>query len=130
MSASVGLGMRASSAAADMICPDWQKPHCGTSSSIQARCTGWSLFPESPSMVVTRLPATAESGVVHERVGCPSTCTVHAPQRAMPHPYFVPVRLLAQDPQERSVGSGVHVPTGAVHGEGDHRRPPMLRGPI
>src|SRR5438094_8542315 len=40
MSASVGLGFLESSAAADMICPDWQYPHCGTSSSIQAFCTG------------------------------------------------------------------------------------------
>jgi hypothetical protein len=40
MSSSVGSGFPASSAAAAMICPDWQKPHWGTSSSIQAFCTG------------------------------------------------------------------------------------------
>src|SRR5205823_11401957 len=44
MSASVGCGVFASSAAAAMICPDWQKPHCGTSSSIHARCTACARF--------------------------------------------------------------------------------------
>ena len=43
-------------------------------------------------MVVTCLPATAANGVTQERVGTPSTCTVQAPQMAMPQPYFVPVR--------------------------------------
>src|SRR4029453_13803387 len=43
-------------------------------------------------MVVTCLPATAESGTVHARVGSPSTCTGQAPHSAMPQPYFVPVR--------------------------------------
>src|SRR6185436_11174912 len=43
-------------------------------------------------MVVTFLPATAETGVMHERVGTPSTCTVQAPHCAMPQPNFVPVR--------------------------------------
>ena len=42
-------------------------------------------------MVVTRRPSTAVTGVTHERTGEPSTCTVHAPQRAMPQPNLVPV---------------------------------------
>jgi hypothetical protein len=36
-------------------------------------------------------PAAAATGVAHERMGSPSTCTVHAPHWAMPQPYFVPV---------------------------------------
>src|ERR1700716_1792379 len=44
------------------------------------------------SMVVIVLPAAAEIGVMQERVATPSRCTVHAPQSAMPHPNFVPVR--------------------------------------
>src|SRR5258706_1443291 len=44
------------------------------------------------SMVVTALPAAAEIGVMQERVATPSRCTVHAPQSAIPHPNFVPVR--------------------------------------
>src|SRR5262245_35801922 len=42
-------------------------------------------------MVVTRLFATAEIGVMQERTGSPSTCTVQAPHRAMPQPNLVPV---------------------------------------
>ena len=34
-----------------------------------------------------------ESGVWHDRIGCPSTCTVHAPQSAIPQPNLVPVRF-------------------------------------
>src|SRR6267142_2355501 len=67
ISASVGLGFFASSAAADMICPDWQYPHCGTSSSIQAFCTGCDASVESPSIVVIFFPATLETGVMQER---------------------------------------------------------------
>src|SRR5215813_6437520 len=91
ISASVGFAFLARRAAADMICPVWQKPHCGTSSSTHAFCTGWSLFAESPSMVVIFLPATALSGVVQARTGCPFTWTVQEPQRDTPQPYLVPV---------------------------------------
>src|SRR5258708_27727448 len=91
MSVSVGLGFFESSATADMICPDWQYPHCGTSSSIQACWTGWLPSDESPSMVVIFLPATLEIAVTQERVASPLMCTVHAPQSAMPQPNFVPV---------------------------------------
>src|SRR5580698_946778 len=42
-------------------------------------------------MVVTLLPTTCETGVEHDRVAAPSTCTVHAPQRPAPQPNFVPV---------------------------------------
>src|SRR5256885_770056 len=43
-------------------------------------------------MVVTRLPATRDSGATQERMARPSRWTVQAPQRAMPQPNFVPVR--------------------------------------
>src|SRR5882724_6116451 len=43
-------------------------------------------------MVVTFRPATAETGVTHERTAWPSRWTVHAPHWAMPQPYFTPVR--------------------------------------
>jgi hypothetical protein len=42
-------------------------------------------------MVVIFLPATAEIGVMQERVASPLIWTVQAPQRAMPQPNFVPV---------------------------------------
>src|SRR5271170_5022759 len=91
ISASDGFDFLASSAAADMICPDWQYPHCGTSSSIHAFCTGCDASVESPSMVVIFFPATLEIGVMHERAASPLICTLHAPQSAIPHPNFVPV---------------------------------------
>src|SRR5205814_10110126 len=43
------------------------------------------------SLVVIFLPAAADTGVKHERIGAPSRCTVQAPQSAMPQPNFVPV---------------------------------------
>src|SRR5258708_27604898 len=43
-------------------------------------------------MVVTFLPATAESGMEQERTGSPSRCTVQAPHWAIPQPNLVPVR--------------------------------------
>src|SRR5262245_55497206 len=92
MSLSLGLRLLFSSAAADIHWPDWQYPHCGTFLLTPAACTcrpTWSA--PKPSIVVTRLFATDVTGVVHERTACPSMCTVHAPQTAIPQPYFVPV---------------------------------------
>src|SRR5438034_3963365 len=54
--------------------------------------TRWLRFAERPSIVVTRFPATAATGVTHERVATPSRWTVHAPHCAMPQPNLVPVR--------------------------------------
>jgi hypothetical protein len=51
-----------------MICPDWQYPHCGTSSSIHASCTGCVPSADSPSMVVIGLPATADAATLHDLV--------------------------------------------------------------
>src|SRR2546427_7743519 len=93
MSASLGWAFFATSADADMIWPDWQYPHCTTSRSSHACCT---FLPVgvSPiaSMVVIFFPAAAATGVTHERIGCPSRCTVHAPHSAIPQPNFVPVK--------------------------------------
>src|SRR6185369_9688050 len=92
MSESLGLGLLASSALADMIWPDWQYPHCGTSSASHAR---WIFLPAGvvpiASMVVMRLPVAAETGVTQERVGCPLIWIVHAPHSPMPQPNLVPV---------------------------------------
>src|SRR4029077_6009204 len=94
MSASAGFGLDFSSAVADMICPDWQYPHCGTSSVTQA---AWIFLPSDvlpiASIVVTFLPATVDTGAMQERIAVPSTWTVQAPHSAMPQPNFVPVML-------------------------------------
>ena len=55
-------------------------------------------------MVPTCLPATADSGVEHERTALPSRCTVHAPHRPMPQPYLVP---LSPKPSRIAHNSGV-----------------------
>src|SRR5437016_11102596 len=107
ISASVGCGFFARSAAAAMIWPDWQYPHCGTSSSIHARCTACARFLERPSIVVTRLPATAATGSTQVRVATPSRWTVQAPHWAMPQPNLVPVRPSVSRSTQRSGVSGV-----------------------
>ena len=40
ISASVGFGFFLRSAAAAMIMPDWQKPHCGTATAGALQCSG------------------------------------------------------------------------------------------
>jgi hypothetical protein len=45
MSTSLGAEFPAKSPVADMICPDWQYPHCGTSSSLHAARTASAAFP-------------------------------------------------------------------------------------
>jgi hypothetical protein len=94
MSASVGLGLAFSSAAAAISMPLWQKPHCGTSSASQAFCSGCEALGDSPSMVVIFCACvSAEAGITQLRTGAPSMCTVQAPHCATPQPYLVPVRL-------------------------------------
>src|SRR5216684_4085043 len=107
ISESVGLGFLASSATADMICPDWQYPHCGTSSAIQACWTGWLPSADKPSMVVTFFPATLEMAVWQERAASPLMCTVQAPQRPAPQPNFVPVLSSVSRRTQRSGMSGL-----------------------
>jgi hypothetical protein len=48
------------------------------------------VAPIASIVVISELPRLS-IGVMQERVGAPSTCTVQAPQSAMPQPNFVPV---------------------------------------
>ena len=57
-------------------------------------------------MVVTALPATADTGVTQERTACPSTMTVQAPQAAMPQPNLVPVSAASSRSAHSSGFSG------------------------
>jgi hypothetical protein len=41
-------------------------------------------------MVVIFIPAALEIGVMQERIGLPSRCTVQAPHSAAPQPNLVP----------------------------------------
>src|SRR5256885_9654634 len=54
---------------------------------------GWERLLDSPSMVVTALPPTVETGSTQERTGSPSTWTVQAPHMLMPQPNLVPGSL-------------------------------------
>jgi hypothetical protein len=72
MSSRVGEGVALSRAIADMICPDWQYPHCGTSFFIQAARIASATLPDTDSMVVIDLPAKEPTGVTHDRIGNPS----------------------------------------------------------
>src|SRR5690349_1733291 len=92
MSSSLGLGFLARSAAAAMIWPLWQYPHCGTSTSSHAFCTGCELVVDRPSMVtILSVGLIALTGSEQERMTLPLTCTEHAPHCATPQPYLVPV---------------------------------------
>src|SRR5438094_2726337 len=59
-------------------------------------------------MVVTSRSPTVWTSVMHDRVGTPSSCTVHAPQWPSPQATFVPVRPRSS----RRVSASV-CPTGA-----------------
>ena len=52
----------------------------------------------------TEPPWTRDAGVTQARTGAPFRCTVQAPQRAIPQPYFVPVKPSAS---RRTQSSGV-----------------------
>src|SRR5467141_2079793 len=58
-------------------------------------------------MVVTFLPATLEIAVMQERVASPLTCTVQAPQSAMPQPNLVPVMFRVSRKTQSSGMSGL-----------------------
>ena len=122
MSWSVGCGLVFSSAAACMIWPLWQYPHCGTLQASQAFCSGWSPAALSPSMVVMCLPAAARMGVRQLRVASPFTCTVQAPHSPMPQPNLVPVsaRSSRRVPEQRHVGIAVETGRLAVYSQLDH----------
>src|SRR6185312_15090306 len=91
MSASVGRGILARSADADISWPAWQYPHCGTSSSSHARCSLVEPSGDNPSIVVTSAFVSDDARRWHERVATPLMCTVHAPHCPTPQPNFVPL---------------------------------------
>src|SRR6187397_965089 len=96
-----------------MICPDWQYPHCGTSSVTQAFCSGCEEFGERPSMVTICAPSAAETCTWQERCARPSMCTVQAPQNPAPQPYFVPVSpTMSRITQSRGVLGSASTETG------------------
>src|SRR5260370_39565889 len=94
ISSSDGFLFVAISAAACMIWPAWQYPHCGTFKARQAFCTGWLPCASSPSIVVTDRPEASFTAAVAARGAPPARFTPPAPHTAPPHPGFLP-----RDPQ-------------------------------
>src|SRR5882757_394512 len=92
ISAADGVGFFCSSATLLMIMPEVQYAHWKAPASRNASCTGCSAPSfSSPSMVVMDFPAASPTGNKHERLGVPSTSTVHAPHCPSPQPYLLPV---------------------------------------
>src|ERR1019366_1846148 len=100
--ASVGFGVFARSAAADISWPAWQYPHCGPSSPSHAFCSGCEPSLDNPSMVVTSTPCSVETLRWHDRTVAPFTCTVHAPHWLIPQPNLVPLRSSVSRSTQRS----------------------------
>jgi hypothetical protein len=76
IAASSGAASRASSAAAEMIIPLVQYPHCIASSAMNASCTGCSVSPFArPSIVVISWSAAWRTGMRHDATPRPSTMT-------------------------------------------------------
>jgi len=90
-----------------MIMPDWQKPHCGTSSAAQAFCTGCLPSADRPSIVtIFSLAPTLSAVRMQLRVGTPSMWTVqNRIVRCHSHTWSRQAELLAQHPQQRVPGS-------------------------
>ncbi len=65
ISSSLGDVFSVSRAAALMIWPGWQKPHCGTWASIQAFCTLWP--PSKLSIVVMLWPSRSPMAITQDR---------------------------------------------------------------
>src|SRR6267154_5686952 len=57
-------------------------------------------------MVVIFLPTAADAASWHAFIGWPSTWIVQTPQRAIPHPYLVPVNPMLSRKTQRSGVSG------------------------
>jgi len=88
ISSLVGAALASTSETALTIWPGVQKPHCKASARTNECTIGCS---RRPSIVVTLAPSTAWTSVMQERIGTPSTSTVHAPQCPSLHAIFVPV---------------------------------------
>ena len=93
-SSSVGVGFSSRPAVMVVRKPGVQKPHCSPWHSANACCTGPSE-PSAlvrPSTVVISQSTADTANIRHDRIGRPSTSTVHAPQTPCSQPTWVPVR--------------------------------------
>ena len=128
--ASVGFGFWSSSALAVMIWPFWQKPHCGTCSSIQACCSGCSLPPCRQAF------ERGDLGALHRRHrpdARPDRLAVddHRARAALAEPAAEPrtlqAEIVAQDVEQRRRRIDVHRVRRAVHLQCDVGHQKFLR---
>src|SRR3979490_1409315 len=125
-----------------MICPDWQYPHCGTSCRIHAACTALpARVAPIPSMVVTFLPAAADSRVTQARTARGGDAGAHglavevhgagtALSDAAAELRAGHAQRVAQHPQEGRAGRGVDLAGLAVDNEGNHGNSFWINGEI
>jgi AraC family transcriptional regulator len=129
MSASVGFFVSLSSMIADIICPDWQYPHCTTSSSCHALLTASATFPETPSIVAIGCPAASPTRMEH---GAHSlTVEMHGARATLRAPAAklgsCQVERVAQRPEQRHVRVHLELMDLAVDGQVDHAIAPSRR---
>ena len=118
---SVGCGFLSSIALAVMIWPFWQKPHCGTCSSIQACCSGWSLpfwaepFERGDLALDAggRRDARAHRGAVDDHRARAALAEAAAEVRPLQ------AEVVAKDIEQRRRGFDVHGVCASVHPQGD-----------
>ncbi len=120
--------------------PFWQNPHCGVCSSIQACCTGWSVFfassAERPFCLAHLAGKTFERGdllVRHARdrrdagtrflavdqdgagsALCESATELRADQ----------LEIVAQNVEQRSIVRRLHLVPDTIHIQSDHKELP------
>ena len=110
----------ASNAAADMIWPAWQYPHCGTSIFAPGLCSGWEPSGESPSIVVMCAFAAAEPASCRAH-GFPAKMHRACPALADAAAVFSAVQIehVPEYPQKRSVWRHVDGGRAPVHSQLD-----------
>ena len=115
--ASVGFGFRSSSTLAVMICPFWQKPHCGTCSSIQACCTGCSVpsLASPSSVVISPFHGGRRRDARPGRRAVDDHCARPALAKSAAKPRTLQAEIIAQDIEQRSRRVDIHGVGSAVH---------------
>ena len=100
-----------------MICPFWQKPHCGTCSSIQACCSGCSLpsLASPSSVVISRLDGGRRRDARPDRRAIDDHGARPALAKSATKPRTLQAEIVAQDIEQRSRRVDIHGVRLAVH---------------
>ena len=100
-----------------MICPFWQKPHCGTCSSIQACCTGCSVpsLASPSSVVISPLTAGRRRDARPNRRAVDDHRARPALAKSATKPRTLQAEIIAQDIEQRSRRVDIQGVRAAVH---------------